>query len=91
MFLEPGHKYIFNKKNIKTTLSDKFKIIKYSTSRILVRGKIPFLFVRNKRIENYIYNLYIKNYYFRVFYITMFKFLDFFNLGDISYYLLKKK
>ena len=90
MFTEPGHVAHYEKKHL-DMIFDKYNYnrILYKTSTILVRGKIPFIPGRPKKIEKLVMNLSNNIFFFWV-YKVFIKFIDFFKLGDTQILIYEK-
>lgn len=91
MFLEPGHLHIPSKKGFKDLLTKNNLVIKkYYTSSNIIRGKLPLPY-RNANLEHKVLKIISTNKLARFVYQAYFKILDFFNLGDISIYIIKNE
>lgn len=90
MLLEPGHLNIFTKQGMIKLIEKDYDLVKYSTSTITIRGKVPVLPHRITSIEKLIVKIITKYKFLKTIYILILKLIDFFYLGDISYYLIKK-
>jgi len=83
MFLEPGHIYHYEINTLKKILNNSsFRLNKWKTATVKIRGKIPFFKNRIYQIE-YKVRSYIEKYYLaKMLYIFLLKSLDIFKVGD---------
>ena len=91
MFLEPGHIYHYNYQNLKDLFNKHgYKLTKWKTATVTIRGKIPFMPSRNPRHEEFIRNITKNNFILEFIYIFFLKIFDVFKLGDTIILNIKK-
>ena len=91
MYLEPGHVYHYKQRHLETLFENAgLAMVKFFTSTIRIRGKIPFLPFRWLLLERLVNHLNHKVPAFCTFYTAGLRLLDYFKLGDTQTILVKK-
>ncbi len=82
MFLEPGHIYHYNHKNLRELFKKHgYKLTNWKTATVTIRGKIPFMPSRNPSHEEFIRKIITNRFILKV-YLLFLKIFDVFKLGD---------